>query len=63
MPESQDSQEELYNGGVCPVCGEEFVDGFDALGVGKSYEAKVCIEEVGDDGEGKCLIHLPGVGT
>jgi hypothetical protein len=56
------NSENLYNGGICPVCGEEFVDGFDALGVGKSYEAKVCIEEKDDD-NGKCLIHLPGVGT
>jgi len=29
--EQRDQQEELVFGGVCPVCGEEFVDGFDAM--------------------------------
>jgi len=29
--EQQDQQEGLVFGGTCPVCGEDFVDGFDAM--------------------------------
>jgi hypothetical protein len=58
-----DGKPELYNGGVCPVCGDEFVDGFAQLEEGESYQAKVCIEEVNAPGEegGFALFHLPGV--
>jgi hypothetical protein len=50
---------ELYNGGVCPVCGEEFSDGFDELEEGESYDGRVCIDEKYDEGgEGHMLVHL-----
>ena len=53
--------EDLYNGGICPVCGEEFVDGFDRMEEQTSYEAKVCVTEVNDKETGHCLIHIDGV--
>lgn len=43
--------------GVCPVCGDPFVDGMDALEgrEGESIEAdKVCVEEYPD----KAIIHF-----
>lgn len=53
--------DELVYGGVCPVCGDEFFDGFDDLDEDESYDARVCIvEKYDEDGEGSCLIHLEG---
>jgi hypothetical protein len=56
LPDGSDGG--LAYGGVCPVCGEEFVDGFDALDAGESREARICIVEKGDS-RGECLLHLP----
>ena len=52
--------EELAYGGVCPVCGEDFEDGFDRLDEDESYDVKLCVVE--KDGEGaEALFHLPEV--
>lgn len=53
-----DGESALYNDGVCPVCGEEFVDGFDGLDENESYDAKVCIETKTSQRDGKALIHI-----
>lgn len=52
------SDDELAYGGVCPVCGDEFTDGFSDLEQGESVDARVCIVDKGAD-EGEALIHLP----
>lgn len=53
------SETELAYGGVCPVCGEEFDDGFDDLEDGESYEGvRICIVDKGAE-EGEALIHVP----
>lgn len=56
--ESDTPDDDLAYGGICPVCGEEFVDGFDDLEEGESYDgARVCIIE--KDGEqAEALFHL-----
>lgn len=54
--------DDLAYGGVCPVCGDEFVDGFSGLEQGESVDgARVCIVDKGGD-EGEALLHLPGKG-
>lgn len=51
--------EDLAYGGVCPVCGDEFTDGFDDLREGESREdVRVCVVEL-EDGEADALFHLP----
>lgn len=51
--------EDLAYGGVCPVCGDEFTDGFDELQEGESREdVRVCVVEL-EDGEADALFHLP----
>ena len=56
MPMSDD----LVYGGVCPVCGEEFEDGYENLEENESYDARICVDEVDGKGEGKMLVHLTG---
>lgn len=52
------SDEELAYGGVCPVCGDEFEDGFDRLDEDESYQVKMCVvEREREDAE--ALFHLP----
>jgi hypothetical protein len=45
----------------CPVCGEEYGDGFEELEENESIEgAKVCIvEKFDENGTGNAIIHLP----
>jgi len=47
--------------GICPVCGEEFTDGFDDLEVGESIEGvRLCVLETNqEDQTGNALFHLP----
>jgi hypothetical protein len=53
------ADQDLAYGGVCPVCGEEFVDGFDDVEEGESIEGvRICITEK-DGNDGECLMHLP----
>lgn len=59
-----DRRGHLWNDGICPVCGDEFIDGFDPLTEGKSYDAKVCIDEKNEEtGDGHMLVHLRNVDT
>jgi len=53
--------ENLVHDGVCPVCGEEFTDGFEGIAEGQSVEGvRLCVIEKDEDGEiGECLLHLP----
>jgi len=53
------SDDDLIYRGVCPVCGEKFVDGMDEFEEGESYDATVCIVEKPPDGGegGSMLIH------
>jgi len=53
-------RDDLVYGGVCPVCDDEFIDGYDDLEEGESYEARICVDEIDGDGEGKMLVHLTG---
>lgn len=40
------TDDDLIFGGVCPVCGDEFADGWDVVEEGESYPgSKVCIVE------------------
>lgn len=59
-PTNQDERgdEDLVYDGICPVCGEEFLDGYDDLEEDESYETRTCIVELDGDGEGKMLIHI-----
>jgi hypothetical protein len=51
--------ENLWNDGICPVCGEEFIDGFDLLSEGESYDGKVCVTEKNEQtGNGHMVVHL-----
>ena len=66
MTESQNSPTDSTDGvplaydGICPVCGEEFEDGFDRLDEGESYDVRMCVvEKDGEDAE--ALFHLPEV--
>jgi len=52
--------EGLVYGGVCPVCGDEFEDGYENLEENESYEARICVDEKDGKGEGKMLVHLTG---
>jgi hypothetical protein len=56
--------EQLIHDGVCPVCGEEFTDGFEHVAEAESIEGvRLCvIEKDGGDEIGECLLHLPGSG-
>jgi hypothetical protein len=59
MSGAEGPRPDLYNDGICPVCGDEFIDGFDPLEAGESYAAKVCIDEKNEaTGEGHMLVHL-----
>lgn len=50
---------DLINDGVCPVCGDEFVDGFDELEEGETHDARVCIVEHAEMlDHGQMLVHL-----
>lgn len=55
---SDAEREDLVYGGICPVCGDEFTDGFSRLGdlVGESIEGvRICVIDPPE----KCLFHLP----
>lgn len=55
-----DTDEKLAYGGVCPVCGDEFTDGFDGLETGESYEnVRLCIIDKGAE-DGGALFHFLG---
>lgn len=60
MPEDSDSEDLIY-GGECPVCGEEFTDGFEDVEGGESIEGvRLCIiEKENEKDVGSCLMHLP----
>lgn len=53
--------EDLIHGGECPVCGEEFGDGFDDIEEGEQInDVRVCVIEKDGDGEmADGIIHLP----
>lgn len=55
------SNEDLIHDGVCPVCGEEFTDGFEDVTEAESIEGvRLCVIEKDGEGEiGECLLHLP----
>lgn|GEM_PF-2737294 len=55
-----DRRDDLVYGGICPVCDEEFIDGYDELEENESYEARICVDEIDGNGEGKMLVHLTG---
>ena len=53
-----DRREHLAYGGVCPVCGDEFTDGFERLKdlEGESIESvRICVIDPPEE----TLIHLP----
>lgn len=52
---------ELVHDGVCPVCGEEFGDGWDVFEEGDQIEdVRMCVIEKNDQDEiGESIIHLP----
>jgi len=53
-----DRREDLVYGGVCPVCGDEFTDGFERLQdlKGESIEGvRICVIDPPEE----CLFHLP----
>lgn len=58
---SDHGDEELVHNGICPVCGEEFTDGFDDIAEAESVEGvRLCVIEKDSDAEiGDCLLHLP----
>jgi len=51
-------RDDLAYGGVCPVCGDEFNDGYEGLEVGESYQGRICIVEKDGKGNGSMLIHI-----
>lgn len=52
-------REDLAYGGVCPVCGEEFIDGFGRLNEGESYDGRICVVEKNEEtADGEMLVHL-----
>jgi len=56
--EDTDRREDLVYGGVCPVCGDEFTDGFERLHdlEGESIEGvRICVIDPPEE----CLFHLP----
>ena len=52
---------ELVHGGVCPVCGDEFGEGFGDISEGESIDdARICvIEKDGEEEMADGIIHLP----
>lgn len=56
--ERDKGDDSLAYGGICPVCGEEFTDGYDEVEPGNSYEAKICVVEKDGKDEGSMLVHL-----
>ena len=54
------SRDDLVYGGICPVCDEEFIDGYDDLEEMQSYNARICVDEIEGNGEGKMLVHIEG---
>lgn len=56
--EDQDRRDDLVYGGVCPICGDEFTDGFERLNdmQGESIEGvRICIIDPPEEN----LFHLP----
>lgn len=60
MATDSDRRDDLVYGGVCPVCGDEFIDGYNDLEEGESYEGRICVTDIGEDGDGAMLVHLTG---
>ena len=58
---SEQGSEGIVYGGVCPVCGDEFGDGFSDIEEGESIDgARICVIEKNDAGEmADGIIHLP----
>jgi len=50
----------LYDG-ECPVCGDEFVDGFESVDAGEQIDGvRICVvEKDGTDEIGEAIMHLP----
>lgn len=60
--EEGSDQDELLYGGECPVCGEEFGDGFGEIEEGQQVDgARICVIEKDEGGEEMAngIIHLP----
>jgi len=56
---SDTDRSNLAYGGVCPVCGDEFIDGFEPLEESTSYEGRICvIEKNPETNDGKMLVHI-----
>lgn len=56
-------RDELVYGGICPVCGDEFVDGFEPLEEFESYSGRICVVEKDEGiGSGTMLVHLDEAG-
>jgi len=54
--------DELIHGGECPVCGDEFGDGFGDIAEGEQIDgARICVIKKSDDGTERAdgIIHLP----
>lgn len=52
-------REHLAYNGICPVCDEEFIDGFDPLEESESYDGRICVVEKNPEtGDGQMLVHL-----
>lgn len=60
MASDEPKRDDLAFGGICPVCDEEFTDGYDELDEGKSYNARICVIEKDGKDEGSMLVHLDG---
>jgi len=59
MTEEPQKREHLAYDGICPVCGEEFIDGFGPLEEHRSYDGRICIvEKNAETNDGKMLVHL-----
>lgn len=57
------SDEDLVYNGICPVCGDAFIDGFGDLEEDESYEGRICVTHRDEESEqGKMLVHLEGFG-
>jgi len=55
------SHDDLIHDGECPVCGDEFADGFDEFNEGDTIEGvRICVIEKDSVSEvGDAIIHLP----